>query len=77
MGFVEVFIDTPLRTCEARDPKGLYARARTGEITGFTGVDDPYEPPENPEISLHPDDGTPADMAAAVLEYLATSVENA
>ena len=76
LGFVEVFIDTPLRTCEARDPKGLYAQARTGEITGFTGVDDPYEPPESPEIALHPSDGPPAAMAAAVLEYLATSAEN-
>ncbi|HEX6238038.1 MAG TPA: adenylyl-sulfate kinase, partial [Acidimicrobiales bacterium] len=45
--FVEVFVDTPLEVCEARDPKGLYARARAGEITGFTGVDDPYEPPDD------------------------------
>ena len=43
--FVEVFVDTPLEVCEARDPKGMYARARAGEITGFTGVDDPYEAP--------------------------------
>lgn len=77
LGFVEVFIDTPLQTCEARDPKGLYAQARTGEITGFTGVDDPYEPPENPEIALHPSDGAPAAMAAIVLEHLATSAETA
>ncbi|HSP03639.1 MAG TPA: adenylyl-sulfate kinase, partial [Acidimicrobiales bacterium] len=44
--FVEVFVDTPLEVCEARDPKGLYAKARAGEITGFTGIDDPYEAPE-------------------------------
>ncbi len=43
--FVEVFVDTPLEVCEQRDPKGLYAKARAGEITGFTGIDDPYEAP--------------------------------
>ena len=46
--FVEVFVDTPLDVCEARDPKGMYAKARAGEITGFTGIDDPYEPPRAP-----------------------------
>lgn len=50
--FVEVFIDTPLEICEQRDPKGLYKRARAGEIRQFTGIDDPYEPPENPEIVI-------------------------
>ena len=45
--FVEVFVDTPIEVCEARDPKGLYAKARAGEITGFTGIDDPYEAPES------------------------------
>ncbi|MCB8918872.1 MAG: bifunctional sulfate adenylyltransferase/adenylylsulfate kinase [Ardenticatenaceae bacterium] len=50
--YVEVFVDTPLEVCEARDTKGLYARARRGEIVGFTGVDDPYEPPRNPEVRL-------------------------
>ena len=48
--FVEVFADAPLEVCEQRDVKGLYAKARAGEIKGFTGIDDPYEPPENPEI---------------------------
>src|SRR5262249_39020069 len=47
--FVEVFVDTPLEVCEARDTKGLYAKARRGEIKNFTGIDDPYEPPETPE----------------------------
>ena len=68
--FVEVFVDTPLAVCEARDPKGLYARARAGEITGFTGVDDPYEPPERPDLRLTPADGEPAAQAARVLALL-------
>ncbi|MCP3992960.1 MAG: adenylyl-sulfate kinase [Actinomycetia bacterium] len=62
--FVEVFVDTPLELCERRDPKGLYARARAGEIKGMTGIDDPYEPPPSPEIRLTPDQGTAAQMAA-------------
>jgi len=53
--FIEVFVDTPLEVCEARDPKGLYARARRGEISGFTGIDSPYEPPLDPELHV---DGT-------------------
>ncbi|QIS11885.1 adenylyl-sulfate kinase [Nocardia arthritidis] len=65
--FVEVFVDTPLEICESRDPKGMYAKARAGEIRGFTGIDDPYEAPEHPEIVLRPDDGDPAAMAAAIL----------
>ncbi|QNG18254.1 adenylyl-sulfate kinase [Rhodococcus triatomae] len=68
--FVEVFVDTPLAECEARDPKGMYARARAGEITRFTGVDDPYEPPEHPELALRPSDGDPADQAAAIVGFL-------
>jgi adenylyl-sulfate kinase len=50
--FVEVFVDTPLEECERRDPKGLYAKARAGELRGFTGVDDPYEPPSNADVVL-------------------------
>jgi sulfate adenylyltransferase len=50
--FIEVFVDTPISVCEQRDVKGLYDRARRGQITGFTGVDDPYEPPVNPEVTL-------------------------
>ncbi|MGE0392432.1 MAG: adenylyl-sulfate kinase [Vicinamibacterales bacterium] len=50
--FIEVFVDTPLDVCEQRDTKGLYARARRGEIRSLTGVDDPYEPPVNPEVRL-------------------------
>jgi adenylyl-sulfate kinase len=51
--FVEVFVDAPLALCEQRDPKGLYARARAGELTGLTGVDAPYEAPRNPDLVLH------------------------
>ncbi|HEV2061245.1 MAG TPA: adenylyl-sulfate kinase [Solirubrobacteraceae bacterium] len=54
--FLEVFVDTPVEECERRDPKGLYARARAGEIKGFTGVDDPYEAPEDAEVVLRPED---------------------
>ena len=63
--FVEVFVDTPIELCEQRDPKGLYAKARAGEITGFTGIDDPYEAPEHPELVLTPADGDAAAMADA------------
>jgi bifunctional enzyme CysN/CysC len=68
--FVEVFVDTPLELCEQRDPKGLYKKARAGELTGFTGIDDPYEAPAAPELVLHPVDGDPAAMAAMVVALL-------
>ena len=68
--FVEVHVATPLEECERRDPKGLYARARAGELTGMTGIDDPYEAPERPELVLTPADGDPAAQAALVLELL-------
>ncbi len=69
--FVEVFVDTPLEVCERRDSKGVYAKARRGEITGFTGIDDPYEPPANPEITLDTVVTTPDGNARRVLEHLA------
>jgi len=53
--FIEVFVDTPIEICEQRDPKGLYKKARAGEIKGFTGIDAPYEAPEKPEIHLQGD----------------------
>ncbi len=68
--FVEVFVDTPIELCEQRDPKGLYAKARAGEITGFTGIDDPYEAPAAPELVLTPADGDPDAQARAVLALL-------
>jgi bifunctional enzyme CysN/CysC len=70
LAFVEVFVDTPIELCEQRDPKGLYKKARAGEITGFTGIDDPYEAPLDPELVLVPEDGTPAEQAAKVAALL-------
>ncbi len=74
--FVEAFVDTPLAVCERRDPKGLYARARAGELTGMTGIDDPYEPPEQPELVLATTDHEVADLAAMVLDHLADLVRH-
>jgi bifunctional enzyme CysN/CysC len=68
--FVEVFVDTPIELCEQRDPKGLYAKARAGEITGFTGIDDPYEAPLTPELVLTPEDGLPVEQAQKVADLL-------
>lgn len=68
--FVEVFVDTPLEVCEQRDTKGLYAKARRGEIKGFTGVDDPYEPPENAEIVVDTSKITAEEAAQKIISYL-------
>ncbi|AZO25092.1 sulfate adenylyltransferase subunit CysN [Mesorhizobium sp. M1E.F.Ca.ET.045.02.1.1] len=68
--FVEVFVDTPFEECARRDPKGLYARALSGEIKNFTGVDSPYEAPENPEIHLETLGRTPEEMAEALEHWL-------
>ncbi len=68
--FVEVFVDTPLEVCEARDPKGLYKKARAGEISGFTGLDAPYEPPVEPEVHLKTMELTVDEAAARVISYL-------
>ena len=68
--FVEVFVATSLEDCEARDTKGLYAKARSGEIKEFTGVSDPYEAPENPELRVETADRTPEESAKDVLDYL-------
>lgn len=68
--FLEIFVDTPLEVCEARDPKGMYARARAGAIKNFTGIDDRYEPPEAPHLRLRPEDGDAAAQAALVLELI-------
>jgi sulfate adenylyltransferase len=69
-GFVEVFVDTPLEVCERRDTKGMYRQAREGRIKNFTGVDDPYEPPHNPEIVLDTVKHTAAENAERIVEYL-------
>lgn len=68
--FIEVFVDTPLTVCEERDKKGLYAMARRGEIKNFTGIDDPYEPPFDPELHLTTLDSRPEDNAREVVDYL-------
>jgi bifunctional enzyme CysN/CysC len=68
--FVEVFVDTPIELCEQRDPKGLYKKARAGEIRGFTGIDDPYEAPDAAEVVLTPEDGEPDDQASKLLTHL-------
>ena len=68
--FVEVFVDTPLEICMARDPKGLYKRATAGQIRNFTGIDSPYEPPEGAELTLETELATPEEMAERVVAYL-------
>ncbi|HDH57069.1 MAG TPA: adenylyl-sulfate kinase [Bacteroidetes bacterium] len=68
--FIEIFVDTPIEICEARDPKGLYQKARKGELKGFTGVDDPYEPPLNPELTIQTAKKSPQQLAENILRYL-------
>ena len=68
--FIEVFVDAPLEVCEQRDPKGLYKKARAGEIKGFTGIDDPYEEPLEPELVLQAAEITPDILAAEIMDYL-------
>jgi len=71
MAFIEVFVDCSLEEAEKRDPKGLYKKARAGEIKNFTGIDDPYESPANPEIHLRTDQMTLAEEVQVLLDYLA------
>ena len=68
--FVEVYVNTPIEICERRDTKGMYAKARRGELRGFTGVDDPYEAPLRPELSLTTTDCTPDDNARRIVAHL-------
>ncbi|MGH9199260.1 MAG: adenylyl-sulfate kinase, partial [Acidimicrobiia bacterium] len=65
-----VYISTPQALCEERDVKGLYAKARAGELKGFTGIDDPYEPPENPEIEITTVNESPASSAERIAKEL-------
>jgi bifunctional enzyme CysN/CysC len=67
--FLEVYLDVPIEVCEGRDPKGLYAKVRAGEIRHFTGVDDPYEPPTDPDLAVHPGADV-RDDAAHVIEAI-------
>lgn len=73
--FYEVFVNTPLAVCEARDVKGLYAKARAGEIKGFTGIDSPYEPPEQPFLDLKTDHQTVEESAAAVIGAIRSNIK--
>jgi adenylylsulfate kinase len=68
--FIEVFVQCPIEECERRDPKQLYAKARRGEIKDFTGIDSPYEAPEQPEITLHSDQVTVEEAVKQVFDYL-------
>src|SRR5881275_2086931 len=68
--FVEVYVQVSLETAEQRDPKGLYKKARAGQIKGFTGIDDPYEAPEKPEIVVETEQVQPQDAASQILSYL-------
>ena len=75
--FIEVFVDTPVEECERRDPKGLYARARAGELPGFTGVDGDYEAPEDPELVVRPMEEPVADAVERLLAQLDEALDAA
>jgi len=68
--FIEVYVDTPLEVCMERDPKGLYRKAKSGEIKNFTGIDSPYEPPELAELRVDTTTAQPADLAAQIVLHL-------
>ena len=68
--FIEIHVATPIETCETRDPKGLYKKARAGQLKGFTGIDDPYEPPEKAEITLDATNTSPQEAALILMAFL-------
>jgi adenylylsulfate kinase len=70
MPFIEIHVSTPIDTCEQRDPKGLYKKARAGQLKGFTGIDDPYEAPTSPELTIDATDTSPQQATVLLLEYL-------
>jgi adenylylsulfate kinase len=74
--FIEIYLATPLDVCERRDVKGLYAKARRGEIALFTGISDPYEPPANPELVIDTSTGTVAEAGTQVLDYLDQAIRS-
>ncbi|MCU0679094.1 MAG: adenylyl-sulfate kinase [Planctomycetes bacterium] len=74
INFIEVFVDAPLEVCEQRDPKGLYKRARSGEIRNFTGLDDPYEKPENPDIHLKTAECDIETCVGLIIKYLEKNI---
>jgi adenylyl-sulfate kinase len=71
--FIEVFVNAPLDVCEQRDVKGMYKKARAGEIPNFTGISDPYEPPDNAEITLNTHEETAEQSASRIIKYLETN----
>jgi adenylylsulfate kinase len=71
--FAEIFIDTPIEICEKRDPKHLYEKARRGELKGFTGVDDPYEPPLDPEMIVKTDLNAPEEIVSQIIEFITSN----
>ena len=68
--FIEIHVSTPIETCEQRDPKGLYKKARAGQLKGFTGIDDPYEAPLHPELTIDATSTSPQQAAVLLMEYL-------
>jgi len=68
--FIEIHVNTPIETCEKRDPKGLYKKARAGQLKNFTGIDDPYEAPLHPELTIDATSTSPAQATVLLLEYL-------
>jgi bifunctional enzyme CysN/CysC len=73
--FIEIFVDAPLAVCEQRDPKGLYRRARAGELSQMTGIDAPYEAPEMPEIHVRTAESRVEDCTATILDYILPRVK--
>jgi len=71
--FVEIFVDTPIEVCEQRDVKGLYAKARAGELPNFTGISSPYEAPKNPEIRIDTTQLSAEEAAEQIIDYLSRS----
>ncbi len=69
--FLEIYMNTPIEVCETRDPKGLYKKARAGELKGFTGVDDPYEAPLQPELTIDAGKASPQEASVTILQHLA------
>jgi adenylylsulfate kinase len=70
LAFIEVHVNTPIETCEQRDPKGLYKKARAGQIKNFTGIDDPYEPPSKPELTIDATSISPQEATVMLIDYL-------
>jgi bifunctional enzyme CysN/CysC len=68
--FIEIFVDTPISVAEQRDPKGLYKKARRGDLKNFTGIDSPYEAPENPELTIDTTTTSAEDAAETIVKYL-------